>query len=202
MATDLNCFYRNEDPIGKLNFADDCKIPGTCYAVIREHDLTKEEVGQRNISIILIHSPSGDSDLALAELEYPVELDKKAQLVRYAEERLSVGDLVWSLGWGMTRVGTYPEVLLKVLLRVSAVDLEGDLTSTEVGNANGIPVDPCSGDSGGPLLAERNGELLLYATLFGGGYNCRANITKGYGEWNSLAPHKDWIQKILNLADA
>ena len=189
MATANHCF-------------DYCSPPDTCYAVIREHDLTKEEVGQRNIKIKSIHSPSGDSDLALAELEYPVELDKKAQLVRSAEERLSVGDLVWSLGWGMTYGGTYPEVLHKVRLRVSAVNLEGDLTYTEVGNANGIPVDPCSGDSGGPLLAEKNGELVLYATLFGRGYNCKTNITKGYGEWNSLAPHKDWIQKILNLAGA
>ena len=201
LATAIHCFYENED--SKLNFAHNCGPPhGTCYAVIREHNITKEEVGQRKINITFIHHPpSFASDLALVELEYPVKLDKHAQLVRVAEERLNVGDLVWSLGWGMLFTGVYPEVLHKVRLKVSKVDLEGNRTYTEVGKtANNIPVDPCGGDSGGPLLAKRNGELLLYATLYGAGFDCRTNGTRGDGEWNALAPHKDWIQEILKKA--
>ena len=199
MAAAYHCFYSNKFP--KINFDHDCRIPGTCYAVIREHDLTKEDVGQRDINIKLIHRPPfGDSDLALVELEYPVVLDVRAQPVRVAEERLTVGDLVLSLGWGQAFQGALPDVLLKVLLRVSEVDLEGDLTFTEVGeNSIGIPVDPCNGDSGGPLLAEKDGEWLLYATLLGGGYDCETDKTSGDGVWNSLAPHKDWIQETLNI---
>ena len=199
MAAAYHCFYSNKFP--KINFNQDCSIPGTCYAVVREHDLTKKEVGQRDISIKSIHQPPfGDSDLALVELEYPVVLDERAQPVRVAEERLAIGDLVLTLGWGQAFQGTLPDVLLKVLLRVSEVDMAGDLTFTEVGeNAIGIPVDPCNGDSGGPLLAEKEGEWLLYATLLGGGYNCETDKTSGDGVWNSLAPHKDWIQEILNI---
>ena len=55
----------------------------------------------------------------------------------------------------------------------------------------------CAGDSGGPLLAWREGAWLLYATLRGGGYNCVTDRTLGDAAWNSLAAHSAWLQQFL-----
>ena len=133
-------------------------------------------------------------------------LDSMAQLVKMAGERLKAGDLVLSLGWGQAfqgpraRTRAFPDKLLKVLLRVSDVDTSSDHTFTAVGRTNNtnIPVDPCDGDSGGPLLYKKDGEWQLYATLRGGGYDCEEDKTRGDGLWNSLAPHNFWISDVIN----
>ena len=146
--------------------------------------------------------------MALARLAEAVVLDSRAQLVRMAGERLKAGDLVLHLGWGQAfqgpraRTRAFPDKLLKVLLRVSEVDTSGENTFTEVGSTAklNIPVDPCDGDSGGPLLYEKDGEWLLYATLHGGGYDCQEDKTRGDGIWNSLAFHNDWIRDTINTA--
>ena len=133
------------------------------------------------------------SNLALVELESPVELDEKAQIVRVAEERLSVDDTVLSLGWGMTSEGTFPSVLQKVQLRVSEVKTELGRTYTDFGkNANNTPVNLCATAGGGPLLAQKNGEWLLYATLDVWGGNCETT-----NAWSPLAPYMEWIQKFI-----
>ena len=207
LATAYHCFYNTEFP--KINFDTDCQEPGQCVAIVKDHDRTIKEVGEREIDILAVHSPpSGDSDLALAELAQAVVLDSRAQLVRMAGERLQAGDLVLSLGWGQAfqgpraRTRAFPDTLLKVLLRVSEVDISGDHTFTAVGKTNNtnIPVDPCDGDSGGPLLFKKDGEWLLYATLRGGGYDCQDDKTRGDGLWNSLAPHNFWIRDVINTA--
>ena len=74
----------------------------------------------------------------------------------------------------------------------------GGFTYTKVGRTQlGIPVDTCAGDSGGPLLAWRDGAWLLYATLQGGGYNCEKDKTSGDGVWNSLAAHSSWLHEYV-----
>ena len=201
LATAYHCFYSTDFP--KLNFDTDCQEPGQCYAVVKQHDLTVKEAWERKIDVKDVYSPPfGNSDLALAELAEAVVLDSRAQLVRMAGERLQAGDLVLHLGWGQAFQGAFPDTLLKVLLRVSEVDATGDNTFTEVGSIAklGIPVDPCDGDSGGPLLFRKNGEWQLYATLQGGGYDCEDGKTRGDGIWNSLAPHNDWIRDVINSA--
>ena len=136
------------------------------------------------------------SNLAIIELESPVELDEKAKIVRVAEEWLSVDDTVLTLGWGMTSEGTSPSVLQKVQLRVSKVErswLSLGLTYTDFGkNANNTPVNLCAAVGGGPLLAQRNGEWLLYATLDVWRGNCETT-----NSWSPLAPYMDWIQKFI-----
>lgn len=200
LATAYHCFYSSEFP--KLNFDTDCQEAGQCYAVIRQHDLTVKEAWERKIDISQVHRPPfGNSDLALAELAEAVVLDSRAQPVKIATERLRVDDLVLHLGWGRAFQGAFPDTLLKVQLRVSEVDPSSDQTFTAVGaNELGIPVDPCDGDSGGPLLYKKDGEWELYATLQGGGYDCEDDKTSGVGIWNSLAHHNDWIRDVINAA--
>ena len=102
------------------------------------------DIREKRIDIRAIHQPDfGDGDLAIVELEEPVSLDERAQLVKVSTERLKEGDLVLTLGWGLAFQRAEPDMLLKAQLRVSEVDRTGDLTFTEVGrNKLGIPIDP------------------------------------------------------------
>ena len=126
-----------------------------------------------------------------------MKLDEKAQVVKVAEELLKVGDEVTALGWGITFQQGQPDKLLSARLNVSWVDPQRGLTYTAVGRIRATPIDTCAGDSGGPLLAWREGAWLLYATLRGGGYDCVTDRTSGDGIWNSLAAHSTWLQQFL-----
>ena len=75
----------------------------------------------------------------------------------------------------------------------------GEMVLTKVGESRaGVPVDPCSGDSGGPLLkwSQVQEDFVLHATLYGGGYDCVDNRTDGDGKWNSVFPHLPWIDSF------
>ena len=206
LASAAHCFYNLEDP--EIDFDRDCKTPGICIATVREHDIFETEAGEKDITILAIHRPQGlwapEGDLAIVELQEAVKLDEKAQIVKVANETLKVGDAVTALGWGIPfqpRAGL-PEKLLSVRLNVSKVYAREGLTYTAVGKTKqGIPVDTCAGDSGGPLLAWREDAWRLYATLQGGGYNCETDRTVGDGVWNSLAKYNDWIQDFLDVLD-
>ena len=144
--------------------------------------------------------PPSSSDLALVELVYNVNLDSKAALIKLSETRLNPGDKVITLGWGIAshqRAGPTNSPL-RAELEVSAISKE--TTDTKVGRhpITGSPIDPCKGDSGGPLFAERDGEWILFATLHGGGYDCKLGITRGDAVWNAIAPQFEWIRSIID----
>ena len=69
--------------------------------------------------------------------------------------------------------------------------------------------DPCSGDSGGPLLIRNNKtyEWMLVATLLGGGHNCETfeplNPDQDKtGDWNKVTPHLKWIERVVSSTSA
>ena len=170
-------------------------------AILREHDLNRHDPGKKEISIKTVHLVPGqsDSDLAVIELDEPVVLDDKANIVEVSRSPLEPRDFVTTAGWGMTGRGSVgSNVLLKAELEVSRV--EGILTYTKVKVVKGVAVDPCHGDSGGPLVKWRDESesWTLAATLQGGGYSCSLGATEGDGLWNSVAQHYDWIQSLLS----
>ena len=168
--------------------------------VVREHFVDSLDDGEVNINIVNIFAPPSDSsDLVVGELERPVVLDGKAQVVEVSSEPLEAGDIVTTAGWGLFGpTGHLSNVLRRTDLEVS-VGGEGELVKTKVGRTrSGIPVDPCEGDSGGPLLkwSEALANFALYATLKGGGFDCVFNATNGDGVWNSVFPHIEWVKNF------
>ena len=167
--------------------------------LIREHFVDSADPGEVRINIVSIYGASGTSDLVVGELERPVVLDSKAQVVVVSSEPLESGDLVTTAGWGLFGpTGHLSNVLRRTDLEVS-VGGEENIVKTKVGKTrSGIPVDSCSGDSGGPLLkwSDAFDAFVLHATLNGGGYDCILNTTDGDGVWNSVFPHTKWINNF------
>lgn len=155
--------------------------------------------GEVRINIVGIYGPSNSSDLVVGELERPVVLDSKAQVVVVSSLPLEEGDLVTTAGWGLFGpTGHLSNVLRRTDLEVS-VGGPNEIVKTKVGRTiSGIPVDTCSGDSGGPLLkwSDVVDAFVLHATLNGGGYDCILNTTNGEGNWNSVFPHIKWINSF------
>ena len=172
---------------------------GRCYAVIREHFVDSADPGEVRINIVSIYGASDSSDLVVGELERPVVLDSKAQVVVVSSQPLKAGDLVTTAGWGLFGpTGHLSNVLRRTDLEVSVAG-EDEIVKTKVGRTiAGIPVDTCSGDSGGPLLkwSDTLDAFALHATLLGGGYDCLLNNTDGDGVWNSVFPHTKWISNF------
>jgi len=64
--------------------------------------------------------------------------------------------------------------------------------------------DPCSGDSGGPLMYynKTTSRYVLIGTVYGGGYDCkrdRVTLFEGSnnGVWNKVSAHMWWIQNVM-----
>ena len=177
-------------------------MPGACIAKVRNHLRDQLDEGERAIDIGNIHwlpRPSS-SDLALVELEYAVQLDERARVIKLSETRLKPVDEVTTLGWGIAshQVQDTTNSPRRAQLVVTAISEE--TTDTKVGRHpfTGSPIDPCKGDSGGPLFAERDDEWILFATLHGGGYSCKDDIIRGDAVWNAIAPQFEWIRSIMD----
>jgi len=113
-------------------------------------------------------------------------------------------------GWGRTDAPSISEsqsrYLKSVELTVSPIKFRNELMfGTNLEMKHGVFQDPCSGDSGGPLMFynETTSKYVLIGTLQGGGYDCRedqVNLFQGYkvGVWNKVSAHMEWIKKTMD----
>jgi len=115
------------------------------------------------------------------------------------------GEDAVAAGWGDYRRGKHPnsEKLRHVTLKVTKDYLKKkhkQMFTTEVGYhwKKEVYKDPCSGDSGGPLMwTDPNGRMRVIGTVQGSGYNCDKDQYHGDQIWNRVEYHLPWIKKIL-----
>ena len=202
-------------------FYDICVRIRDCYVTCRDLNREEHEIGQFRVSIIDVFLKPGRSDLALVKLKDPVHKHPDYSLgppitpVILASQEPKPGELVLTAGWGRTGYKEGPSKQLRRLeLEVTSVD---DLwVFTGVTNSRGQLVDTCEGDSGGPLLVQREGQWHLVGTLKvnigcdlivcdsmstdnaqGGGFDCEDNSTSGDGEWNNVVSQRQWIRQQM-----
>merc|ERR1719187_2917408 len=150
----------------------------------------RAQVGSHDIAVIILAEP-----VTFDETIHPVCLPTSSELVYQGEQTTH-------LGWGMTHVGSKQSTLLKHIdLTVSyATGYNKNYFYTDIEIIDGVPQDPCAGDSGGPLMHQdpTTNRWTIIGTVYGGGYDCRTgNGANSKGYWNKVTAHLDWIKDIL-----
>jgi len=149
-------------------------------------------------------------DFALLVLQYPAKFHSKVRPICLPEPYAEFGgQRAIAAGWGRfakpsVNTGQSP-FLRMVQLGVSPkryrhTKMFGTVLSTKEDEYQ----DPCSGDSGGPLMYfdSSSGRYVLIGTVQGGGYDCRHDTVAVFegsdnGVWNKVSAHMEWIQQTM-----
>merc|ERR1719295_1284593 len=148
-------------------------------------------------------------DIAIYILDKPVTFSSKIQPICLPDPGTSYkGEPAVVAGWGDFRRGENPnsEKLRKVNQKVFGVVKEhSTLISTYTQKkSDGTPMDPCSGDSGGPLMwRDSVGRHRIIGTVSGGGFNCDGNYQVPYyfggdrQKYANVDKFLSWIKHVL-----
>ncbi|NWW55470.1 ACRO protein, partial [Pedionomus torquatus] len=162
----------------------------------------------RYIQRLLVHEHFNNisqlNDIALLELDHPVQCSYYVQLACVPDASLRVSELknCYVSGWGATtaRSSSEPDVLQEAPVHLIDTHLcnssrwyAGAIHSTNLcaGYAYGL-IDTCQGDSGGPLVCkDTNAEYFWLVGVTSWGKGCaRARLP---GIYTSTQHYYDWI---------
>jgi len=161
-----------------------------------------------------LHSDMGnieDHDFAMVLLKTPVKYSRYMKPICLPKQGQEFsGETVTAAGWGSftfwvdKKVRLSPE-LRKVNLTVSSKKYAHyKMFGTELRkNKKGEYMDPCAGDSGGPLMKMlAPGKAIIVGTVSGTGYSCiKDRVAKVEGSdnglWNKVSVWVDWITNIM-----
>ncbi|XP_019904178.3 suppression of tumorigenicity 14b isoform X2 [Esox lucius] len=165
---------------------------------------------KKNLKQIIQHpgynKDSYDNDIALMELDSPVELSQNIWPVCLpsATHDFPPGKSVWITGWGDTmELGFAASILQKAEVRiinstVCETLMEGQTTPNMMcaGVLEG-GVDACQGDSGGPLsFIETSGNVFLAGVVSWGDGCARRNKP---GVYTRVTKYRDWIKRSTGV---
>jgi len=149
-------------------------------------------------------------DFALLVLQYPAKFHNKVSPICLPEPYAEFGgQRAIAAGWGRfakPSVNVYQSPFLRMVeLSVSPKRYRHTkMFGTVLTKKEDEYQDPCSGDSGGPLmyLDSSSGRYVLIGTVQGGGYDCRHDTIAKFegsdnGVWNKVSAHMEWIQQTM-----
>ena len=143
----------------------------------------------------------GSHDIAIIILAEHLIFDSKIQPICLPNTVNSSGQgsQIRTAGWGLTYGGSLKQSDKLKHLQLNMARVEGNYLYTDVNVIDGVPQDPCDGDSGGPLMdwSPDTKRWTVIGTLVGKGFNCITGKTKGDGQWNTVSKHMPWINEIL-----
>jgi len=162
----------------------------------RKKHLSAEDKKVNDLAVYVLEKP-----VKFSETVYPICLPKR--------ERDYGGKRAIAAGWGDYRRGYFENsfVLRSVELEVMKAKSVFEtlfFTKTEK-NEKGEWKDPCSGDSGGPLMykdKKNDGRYTLIGVVHGGGYNCdRDKLMQGHvntdQKWTDVSYFSDYLKDLL-----
>ena len=127
------------------------------------------------------------NDIAVLALSRELPASFKAPPLVEPPFDVQSGEEVLLAGYGDSDAGGDSGTLRAVLSTLQGVDEEGRLVIFDSRRRGA-----CSGDSGGPLFARRNGQWQLAGVLSGGPVPCR-----GENSYTSVAKHADFINESV-----
>ncbi|XP_025422284.1 serine proteinase stubble-like [Sipha flava] len=187
-------------------------------AVFGEYDISGEVESKRSISKnvkrVIVHrqydAATFENDIALLELESPVSYDLHiVPICMPDDDDEFTGRMAVVTGWGRLKYGGgVPSILQEVQVPIIENQVCQDMFETAghsktilnsflcAGYANGQR-DSCEGDSGGPLMIEKdNGRWTLIGTV-SHGIKCAAPYLPGV--YMRTTYYKPWLQTITGV---
>lgn len=181
------------------------------YVRAGEHDLMVDEGGEQEIRVkkYFTHPDfdveTVDNDIALLKLRKPFKMTKFVSVACLPSEttQMDVDELGTILGWGKRKnsamFGT--DVLHQAKVPIASVQDCRNVYQDYFISNNMVcagykrgKVDSCAGDSGGPLLFEKQGRWFIYGiTSFGEGCGQKGK----YGIYAKVPNFVKWIKKTI-----
>ncbi|XP_062345298.1 acrosin-like [Cinclus cinclus] len=187
------------------------------YVVIGATQLTQPGYGVqvRHVKQVLIHpyyNPDDMSyDIAVMELDHPVQCSPYIQLACVADATLRVSELqnCWIAGWGSTAARAQQSSDHLQEAKVQLIDVQlcnsSEWYAGKIHTHNlcaGYPegnIDTCQGDSGGPLMCqEKNSDYWLVIGITSWGKGCAR--AKRPGVYTSTQYFYNWILYQMSLS--
>lgn len=162
---------------------------------------SNRSTGQTSVVKRALTFPCGRCDLALLELETPLDLSGTyAKAIRYASADVFTEGYVlkdqecYATGWGrLSANGPTPDNLQGALLKFGTVQLSDQRIRVEETEGRMV----CRGDSGGPLVvynSDKSERILVGAVSGGEGTPC-----SDYGFWGNIANAASWIEEQTGI---
>ncbi|XP_050829028.1 acrosin-like [Serinus canaria] len=195
---------------------DDMSNASLLYVVIGATQFTQPGPGAavRSVKQVVIHQDYNPSiysyDIALLQLDHPVQCSSYIQLACVAGPTLRVSELIncWVAGWGATtaRSQDSPDRLQEA--KVQLIDLQLCNSSDWYGGkihihnvCAGYPqgrIDTCQGDSGGPLMCQdNNADYWWVVGVTSWGTGCARSMRPGI--YSSTKYFFDWIDYNMRV---
>ena len=188
-------------------------LPGEEFVdvVVGAYDLSKVTADQRvKVRGFVIHPGYDESnlnnDIGIIKLDHPIDTVSLPLMDPQQMEQLLPGEMLTAIGFGSLYDSplSFPSVLQEVQLGYvdkavcnEVMSVVGGITETQIcaGNSGQIQ-DSCYGDSGGPLMANINGEWRLTG-IVSWGLGC--GLPDYYGVYTEAA---DFVQWVADAADS
>jgi len=154
-------------------------------------------------------------DFLLIVLDKPAKMSDNVKTICLPPPNSNYGgSFAVAAGWGRFAKPDVSKnqspVLRKVTLEVSPKVYRNSFFFGTLlkNNSDGEWMDPCSGDSGGPLMHQnkQTKRWTLIGTVKGGGYDCRWDIIhtlegSNNGQWNKVNSHSEWLKRTMEELD-
>jgi len=191
-----------------------------CITTIRESDITliagvhssklnmnTNRQQRRTVQKIYIHpkynSVSDINDIAILRVHTPFILNKYVQPACLPGPEPQPNDEVIMIGWGAEKLGGESSKFLKQASTDliddcdrwwPMVDSSKQICVADAFDGNGA----CSGDSGGPLLTEYQGQYIVSGVHSNGNIYCDTKNSKNLPDvYTRVSAYKQWIESII-----
>jgi len=150
-----------------------------------------------------------NNDIAVLELEKPIQFNKYVQPVCLPQNDPPVGTKCFVTGWGKTK---HPGNMIRFLQQAKMPVVDHDVCNKKNKGGIGVKVtdhmlcagdggrtrkSACHGDSGGPFVCNNNGRWELQGVTSHGSGRCASK--DAFSVFARVARFKSWIESIMNM---
>ncbi|CAL4074578.1 unnamed protein product, partial [Meganyctiphanes norvegica] len=154
---------------------------------------------KNNIYIYPEYSPATiDHDIALIRLPQELKINHLIQMICLgSNEHITTSQTGIAAGWGILKAG---DTMIPDLLHEAALTIQGDDSCNKPQQficAHSPGKDTCGGDSGGPLMIQKDGRWYQIGVVSHGPTDCGDHSDPG--QYTRIPNYLPWIRSYINF---